>query len=640
MTTDVTSPFDPIQIGSIELPNRIAMAPIKTAYGTTSGQITDRLIAYFGRRAEGGVGLIISEPMYIDKRGQEHPKQLGIDADDKREGLCRLVDAVHERGAGIFAHLNHAGRAAIPKAAGKPPEAPSNVTCPRTGVEPEVLTEGRIAEIVSAFANAAQRAKECGFDGVELQFGLGYLVSQFLSPGTNLRTDGYGGDTGRRMRFAKELCSAVRKSVGEGFPVGVRISGSEKAPGGLEIDDAKKLAQMLEASSVDLIHVATGSNCESLPWYFQHMVLPPGINEVLAAEVRKAVGIPVMAAGRLGDPSRLREVIGSRMIDMVALGRPLLADPDLPSKMLDDRDDEVLLCGHCLQACFANVQTGKGIACNFNPRLGHEREAVTPAARPKHVVVVGGGPAGMQAALTAYGRGHRVTLFEKDRLGGQFTLASLPPGKERIEQPLRSLVAQVERSGIEIRLGVEATRAELETLEPDVVILATGSGPAVPDIPGLDDPITVEELLRETREAGSSVLVLGGGMVGVELAEMLARSGKQVVVVKRGEEMAPDMDPLNRKMLLKRVESLTVELHTSTHVLSLEDGRALAKQQGKDRELGRFDSVVVATGNLPFDPLSKELLGAGLEVHVVGDAAKVGQVCEAISSGHSAGMSV
>jgi 2,4-dienoyl-CoA reductase-like NADH-dependent reductase (Old Yellow Enzyme family)/thioredoxin reductase len=638
--TDMTSPFDSIRIGPLEIANRLAMAPVKTAFGTPDGRVTDQVVDYFGRRAAGGVGLIISEPLYVDIRGKEHPKQLGIDGDDKEEGLRRLVDAVHAEGGRIFAHLNHGGRAANPKAAGGPPEAPSKVACPRTGFEPEVLTEDRIAKIVKAFADAAGRARRCGFDGVELQFGLGYLVAQFLSPATNLRTDGYGGDGERRMRFAGEVYAAVRDAVGKDFPVSARVSGSEKAKGGLEIDDAKALARTMEAAGLDLVHVATGSNCESLPWYFQHMALPPGVNEALAAQVRKDVSIPVMAAGRLGDPPRIREVIGSGMVDMVALGRPLIADPDLPNKMRDGRDDEVLLCGHCLQGCFANVKAGKGIGCNFNPVVGQEPGETARAGVLSKVVVVGGGPAGMQAALTAHRRGHRVVLFEKDRLGGQFLLAPVPPGKKRMEQPLRSLVSQVERSGMEIRLGEEATREKVEALGPDAVIIATGSRPAAPDIEGLEGPVPAEDVLRDAAGTGSRVLVLGGGMVGMETAEVLAGRGRQVVVVEMLEEVAGDMDPISRKMMMMRLASLPVETHTSTQLLRMEGRRAIAGGRGETRDLGEFDTVVTAVGNRPFDPLSEDLRAAGLEVHVIGDATQPGKAGEAIRSGHSTGMSI
>jgi 2,4-dienoyl-CoA reductase-like NADH-dependent reductase (Old Yellow Enzyme family)/thioredoxin reductase len=637
----MTTPFDTIQIGSLQLSNRLAMAPIKTAFGTTSGQVTEQLIAYFARRAEGGVGLIISEPLYVDKAGQEHPKQLGIDADDKIEGLHDLVQAVHGKGAKIFAHLNHGGRAANPKATGRPPEAPSNVPCPRTGIEPEVLSENRIIEIIQAFGTAARRAQEAGFDGVELQFGLGYLISQFLSPATNLRSDGYGGDYECRSRLAREVFASVRFAVGERYPIAMRISASEKTENGLDIEDAINLSQTFATLGVDLIHVATGSNCDSLPWYFQHMALPKGVNEALADQIKKGVQIPVMAAGRLGDPARIRVVIGSGMLDMVALGRPLIADPDLPRKMRDNKDDEVQLCGHCLQRCFGNVSTGKGIGCHFNPRTGHELEEKPESlvSKPKRVVVVGGGPAGMQSALTARRRGHQVTLFEKEKLGGQFLLASLPPSKARIEKPLSSLIRQVERAGIDIRFE-EATRSRIESLAPEIIVLATGARPTMPPVKGLGDSLTPAEALTGTRDTGNRVLILGGGMVGMEVAEMLAKNGKQVAVIEILEEVASDMDRVSRKMMFNRLASLPVEIHTATELMLLEDKRALVSHHGEKRDLGEFDSIVVTSGNQPFDSLSKELADTTIEIHVIGDAKTVGNVGNAIKSGHDIGMSL
>jgi 2,4-dienoyl-CoA reductase (NADPH2) len=638
--TNMISPFSSIRIGPLELANRLVMAPVKTAFGNKDGRVSDRLVSYFRRRAEGGVGLVVSEPLYVDKRGREHPRQIGADADDKLDGLRRLSDAVHQGGAKVFAHLNHGGRAANPKASGSMPEAPSSVVCPSTGCVPEELTEGRIEEIVRAFAEAAIRAAAAGFDGVELQFGLGYLVSQFLSPATNLRTDEYGGDIERRTRFAREVFAAVRAAVGEKLSIGVRISGSEKAASGLEIEDAKELARHLAAWGADLIHVATGSACESPPWYFQHMALPPEVNEGLAAQVKAVVSLPVIAAGRLGDPSRLREVLALGMVDMVALGRPLLADPDLPAKMSKGQDERVLLCGHCLQGCLAGVKSGEGVRCNVNPWLGYEAEEREVSVQPGRVVVVGGGPAGMQAALTAQRRGHRVTLFERDGLGGQYTLASIPPGKKRIEQSLRSLVAQVEGAPVEVRLGREATVGDIKALRPEAVIVATGSRPFVPTVPGLEEPATAEEILSGAREPGRRVLVLGGGMVGIEVAELLASQDRHCVVVEALDEVARDMSPLNRKLLMKRLASLPVELHTGTELVRMEGRRAIVTREGQERDLGAFDSVVVAVGNRSDDRLSAKLRAEGLAVAVVGDAEKPARVVDAVSSGRAAAAAI
>jgi len=617
------------------------MAPLKTAYAELGGLVSERLVSFFSRRAKGGIGLIISEPLYVDRRGCEHPRQLGIDDDDKITGLRSLVTEVHGHGSLIFAHLNHAGRAANPQVSGGVPEAPSDIVCPRTGVTPEILTLDRITHIIDAFATAAFRAQKCGFDGIELQFGMGYLVSQFYSPAVNNRTDQYGGPLENRLRLAREIFKAVRTAVGPDFPISIRMSGSEKTDHGMELEDAMVLAKNCEAWGADLIHVATGSNCESLPWYFQHMALPEGVNESLAAQIKNCVTLPVMAAGRLGDPARIREVLASELVDLIAIGRGLLADPDLPLKMAEQRDDEVVLCGQCLQGCFGNVKAGKGIGCNINPGLGFGLEESGQTDIKKTVAIVGGGPAGMQAALTAWRRGHRVILFEKnDYWGGQFELAHRMPKKQRMASSLKSIIAQLERSDIEIHLGQQATAADLKQLDPDVIIIATGSHAIIPGIEGLEEPLTDVQVLTGPILAGDRMLVLGGGMIGLELAEYLATNHKQVVVIEKLDDVAQDMDPVSKKLLLNRLNSLPVEILTSTELVNFSGKTASVHSQGHTKDLGHFDQTIVTVGHTSYDPLSDYLDSETTPVMVIGDADKPARIYDAVIAGHRVAMSI
>jgi len=442
--------FETVRIGDLSLSNRLLMAPVKTGFGDPDGKVTEQLLAYYRRRASGGVGAIIVEPLYVDPIGKEHPRQLGIDNPDAVDGLQRLVDVIHEDGAKAIAHLNHAGRAVNPKATGQPPEAPSSVACPSTGAVPHILRRSRIHELVQAFAASAGRARQAGFDAVEIQCGLGYLIAQFLSERTNQRTDEYGGGREQRHRFAHEVVDAVHKAVTGGIPIIARISASEQIEGGLDLDDGQRLARSLVDWGVSAIHVVTGSACDTPPWYYQHMSLPDGVNEQLAARIRQGVSVPTIVAGRLGEPERIDEIISTGRVDMVALGRPLVADPDLPQKMSEGRADEIVLCGSCLQGCLANVKAGKGLGCIVNPEVGHESEIERSAKKERHVVVVGGGPAGLTAAIVAGRRGHRVTLLERDGLGGQFSLAPLAPGKTAMARPLNSLLRLASRSGAKI----------------------------------------------------------------------------------------------------------------------------------------------------------------------------------------------
>jgi NADPH-dependent 2,4-dienoyl-CoA reductase/sulfur reductase-like enzyme len=327
------------------------------------------------------------------------------------------------------------------------------------------------------------------------------------------------------------------------------------------------------------------------------------------------------------------------MADAIALGRPLLADPDLPRKMREGREGEIIECGACLQGCLAKVKGGGPIGCIVNPEIGHEGEPIAPtAAAGRRLVVVGGGPAGMQAALTARRAGYEVILFEKaEALGGQFALAPLATGKEAMERPLSALVRAVERSGVELRTGTEATAERIIELAPDRIIVATGSRPTVPPIPGLKDVLTAEQVLTGSREAGNRVLILGGGLVGIEMAEHLARQRKEVTVVELLEDIARDMEMITRKMTLKRLQQLPVQVHSSTRLARMEKGEAfvIVGESEEQRSLGTFDSVLVSVGRRSHDLLSEKLRSAGIPVSVIGDAREPGQIFDATREGHN-----
>ncbi len=632
--------FTPLTIGPVELPNRLALAPVKTALGGIDGRATAGHVEYYRRRAVGGAGLIIVEPLYVDSLGKEHPRQLGAHLDDVHHGLRKVVEAIHCSGSVAFAHLNHAGRAANPKAIGGAPEAPSAVACPSTGANPIAMTRDRIGKVVGTYAQAGRRVAAAGFDGVELQLGLGYLPAQFLSPKTNLRDDDYRCDPERRWRFVDELVTTLRQTLGVLMALTVRISADEKVEGGLGLTDAIELARRVEAWGVDGLHVVSGSACDSPPWYYQHMALPGGVNEMLAATIRSEVTIPVLVAGRLGYPERIRQVLNEGMADVVALGRPLVADPDFPRKMALGREDEIMACGSCLQGCLAQVKGGGPISCLINPEVG--KEGSPPPAATGHgerLVVVGGGPAGMQAALTGGRRGWAVTLLERQpELGGLFALAPATPGKEAMDRPLQSMVRAVKRSDIDVRTGFEATVDSILDLEPEHVIVATGSLPVIPPIPGLNDPLTAADVLTGRRLPGPRVLILGGGLVGIEMAEKLAVQGHEVVVVELLADIARDMEAITRKMTLRRLQELPIRVHSSTRLTRLEDGEAFALIEGSEgeRSLGVFDSVLVAVGHDSHDPLSRALEDAGVPVSVIGDASRPGQILDATGGGYAA----
>ncbi|MFW5738902.1 MAG: FAD-dependent oxidoreductase [Myxococcota bacterium] len=632
-------PFEPLRWKTLELDNRLMLAPVKTALGGPDGKATQRHADYYRRRAAGGVGLVITEPLFVDARGKEHPKQLGIDHDDKIAGLRAIAVAVHERGSKAFAHINHAGRAANPKATGSAPEAPSPVPCPSTGATPDALTEERIEALVRAFGRSVRRAAEAGFDGVEVQFGLGYLVAQFLSPRTNQRQDAYGGEQGR-WKFAQRVAEAVRANLGPGMVWTVRLSADERVEGGLGLEAATALASRVREWEAAAVHVVTGSACDSPPWYYQHMSLPDGANEALAVRLREAVGMPVIVAGRMGQPDRIRQALAEG-IDAVALGRPLLADPDFPNKMREGREDAIQLCGSCLQGCLARVKTGGPIGCIVNPEVGREGEPVGKVATPKHVVVVGGGPAGLQAAITARQRGHRVTLLDKSELGGQFALSSLAPGKEAMSRTHAALIQRAKLEGVELRTRTEADADAIAGMAPDDVVIATGSEPARIPIPGLEQAWTGADILTGRLRPTGRTLVVGGGLVGLEAAEYLGQRDVPTVVVEVLDEVARDMEPVTRKLTMMRLAKLPVTIHKRTSVVRLDGGEVfIQREQGGEESLGSFDAVVVAVGNRSVDTLSDGLRRRGLAVHVAGDAARPGQVWDATQAGYEVGRSL
>ncbi len=629
--------FSQMKIGDLSLKNRMIMAPVKTGYGKPSGEANYRHFAYYRRRAEGGVAAIIVEPLFIDPVGKEHPKQLGISSLNHVEGLKQLTDAIHEGGSLAIAHLNHAGRAANPKASGSQPEAPSEVPCPSTGATPIPMTIGRIEEIVLEYAAASRRAIEAGFDIIEIQFGLGYLISQFYSESTNLRQDKYGGSPDKRMRFGKEVLSAIKDVVKSRAPVIAIISASLKGDGS-DIQEAVILAQMLEEESgVNAIHIASGSACDSPPWYYQHMRLPAGKNLEWATKIKQEVSIPVIVARRMGNPSEIRRALKENLVDAIALGRPLVADPDLPNKMKESRDEDVAQCGACLQGCLAKVKSGEGLGCIINPEVGRESELLKKAESAKKVVVVGSGPAGMQAALTAQKRGFNVILFGDEDLGGQFKLAVIPPGKDMMKLPLDAMIYKIKKSEITLHLGKKVSTEDILAEHPDQVIIATGSEPIVPMIEGLENVLVSSDVLLDKKETGHRVLIIGGGMVGLETAEFLAAKQHDVVVVEMLEDVARDMELITKKLIMKRLEALHVTIHKQTMLKRFVGRRAFIMDNGEEKLLGEFDSVVVTVGVSSVDELADELRQNNVPVRLIGDARKPGNIVEAVADGYQVG---
>jgi 2,4-dienoyl-CoA reductase-like NADH-dependent reductase (Old Yellow Enzyme family)/thioredoxin reductase len=646
--------FQPIRVGELELPNRVLMTTIKLGYGTPQGEVTERHIAFYVRRAEGGAGLMATEPLYVHRNGRELPTQMGIHDDELVPGLRRLTDAVHEAGGHIMAHINHAGRVANPKLV---PEgervSASDVFCPANGVMPRPLSLDEIPAHVGYFAEAARRVREAGFDAIEIPFSHGYLIHQFLSPYTNRRDDEYGGSLENRLRFGQEVIAAVRQAVGEDFPIVVRMNAKDYVEGGLDIEDAEVLAPLLERMGISALSVTSGTMCESVPYCLYPIGTPKAHLLPMAARIRSRVSIPVAVAGRIRTPDVAREALALGQADWIGLGRPFLADPDWVRKTQAGDEVAILRCAACHQGCLAELRKGHGTSCLFNPLTGREAEVrITPVERPRQVMVAGGGPAGMEAAIIAAQRGHRVTLYERDdRLGGRFREAAQVPYKEEFADLIRYQQVQLQRSGVEVHLNAMVTPETVAAEEPDAVVVATGAQPIVPPFPGLKETrwTTAYDLLDGRAEVSTpTAFIVGAGTTGMETAEYLAGHGIRCMVVKRRPEVGGKLDPLARALLLRRLESLGVEVRTGVEVIRFENdeqgqttvvARPWPHQEGAPELRFPAETVIIGMG-LRADRSLADALADQPDVYTIGDCVEPREAVDAVYEGFEVGRTL
>lgn len=647
--------FQTCSIGTMELRNRIIMPPVSTNFAS-EGFVTDTMKNYYAARAKGGVGMIIVEDAIIDSTlGRHTINDLHVDDDEFLPGLTQLANSIKEHGSRAVLHLNHAGRRAgrtrngyLYLTDGRIPVAPSSLAWPSTGyVVPRELTIDEIEELIDKFAIAALRAKEAGFDGVGIHCTHDYLINQFLVPVSNKRNDEYGKDFEGRLKFLLRIIEKIQEKVGQNYPLLCRISGEEEPfEEGLTLEDMKKVAYRLEQAGIKALLLSRGSSFTP-PTTSQFigpvapMRIPRGCMVYLTEGVKQAVKIPVVAVNRINDPVLAEQILEEGRADLIAMGRALVADPELPNKAKEGRIDEIRTCIACQQCIHSLLDLNSPVVCTINAQVGKEKLFnLNLVDKPEKVMVIGGGPAGMEAARVAAIRGHQVYLYESDsKLGGQLLLASRPPGKEEINSFTRYLEGECNRLGVKVKINASVAPEDIENLSPDVVIVASGSKPSCPPLPGMEKShvVTAAEVLRGVKNVNGKVVVLGGGQVGVEVAEYLAVKGKDVTILEMLDQIASDMPTMCRSLLMVALKEEGVKIVTGAKAEEITDSHVVLSKRGKNLVIPA-DSVVLTLGAESDRSLEGKL--GERPVLWVGDCVKPRKILEAVQEGFEAGAAV
>jgi len=629
--------FEPGSIGTMTLKNRLIMPPISTNLAAKDGTVSEELLFHYAERAKGGVGLIVVENACIAyplaRHGETQPR---IDNDAFIPGLRRLTEAIHRAGAKVAVELAHPGmNADLRYLEGEIPIGPSAI--PRQdGVIPKALSRDEVAGVIDAYIEAARRAKEAGFDAVELQACHGLLINQFLSPLTNKRQDEYGGDRNNRIRFLVEIVKGIKQRLGADYPVMVRLVAEDLVEGGVTLEEAQWFARRLEEAGADAIHPDFGLGSKEKR--LDPMPYPQAWRVYLAEEIKKHVSIPVIAVGVIREPHVAEEILKTGKADFIALGRALIADPDWPNKAQAGEERAIRKCISCNECVMARHVECAPLRCTLNATVGRAPETVRleRAAVPKRVLIIGGGPAGMEAARVAAMCGHHVALYEKEpRLGGTLNVASVPPGKEKLNWITEYYDYELSRLGVEIHLGQALDAEKVRALKPDVVIIATGSKPVLPPIPGVDGPnvLTAKDLLaRRLRFTGQRIVVIGGGTVGLETANYLAVQGNHVTVLKRYETFGRGSDPLYLDYLLRELKANGVKIMTGVKVEAIKPEAVLVQGKDSEKHLIPADRVVLAATAKPVNELARDL--RDLNPIVIGDAVEPRKIIHAIAEGY------
>lgn len=639
----------PIQIGNVYFRNRMFGAPMGGTDITKDCTIGPRTIAFYENRAKGGVATVtVSELVVHPKTEASHMYHLDLETVDSLTSFTYTADAIRRHGAIANVELSHSGQFAGTYSIDKERKnslvqwGPSE-TVRADGKKVHELTIELIQEIVNSYGEKAALAKKAGFEMVMIHGGHGWLINQFLSPFFNKRVDQYGGSLENRVRFAIEVLDSVRKAVGPGFPIEFRLSGSEFFEGGYGLEEGIEIAKLIE-SRIDLLHVTAGSYQKGFGRTHPSMFLPHGPNVYLAAEIKKHVSVPVATVGGLNNPEKMEELIATSQVDIIEMARALLADPELPNKVMRNEEDKIIYCLRCFVCMAERVETGTR-RCAVNPVIGRELDGmeILPARQSKNVLIVGAGPGGLQSAYTAARRGHKVILCEKsDKVGGILLGEQVIPFKYEMYRLALSLEKLVISEGVDIRLNCNVDKAYIENENPDVVIVAAGSRPLIPPIKGIqnDNVVLVNDYHNRVKDIKDSVVVLGGGLAGCELAIHLANEGKKVRLVEMRSELSPDANIRHRPLLIDEIKKSNIEVYMKHKGLEVSEHGVLCVDHEGKQVLIEGETVICALGQKANREIVDLLIDSAPVVKSIGDCVKVSTITTAIYQGHHAAMDI
>lgn len=639
--------FEPIKIGKVIVPNRIYMPSMCTNFAGSNGESTVRDIGYYETRARGGAGLITIDFACISPEGRGAVGQRGLWKDELMPYFTSVVDVIKSCGARVATQLHHAGIMACVAQ----PMGPSRLSTREFFItRPQEFSTEEVEQLVDKFADAAVRAKACGVDMVEIHGAHGYLVCQFISPIYNMRTDKYGRD---KPLFAIEVVQRVKEKCGADFPVSFRMSADEFCPGGITLDYAKEVAVRLESAGVNLLNVS-GTNPDTEDYCEPSMYLEDEEEGEysrlisLGSEIKKAVNIPVVSGGSLTDPLVAERLLEQGDLDMVWIGRQLIADPDWPNKVRRGQIEDIRPCTACNDGCIGRVYLNQPVWCAVNPLSGYEyrwtnEEALPKPAKSKQVLIVGAGPGGLEAARICAIRGHQVSVVEKtEKVGGTVNIASVPSFKRRWQKLIEWYDTQLRKLGVEVRLNTEATVSLIKKEAPDAVVLATGSEPVVPDIHGIANAVTVDDVLLSKGKPRQNVVIIGGGLEGLDMALYLAKQGKKVTIAEALPEVGTGMETTTRMSFFRKpgglIDKYKITIMTNSPVIEVKDNGVEIVDALGCRKFIESDTVICAAGRKSV--LNSKLIEDVEEAYVVGDAREPRKIIDAIHEGFIAASEI